>query len=170
MSNAPVTQLEGLLGGSIDEWVEGLPSYQREHIKLMMTSASPTDVAIEWLSNSGSAETAPFGGVRVGATLFYDKLLVEIQKVICGNEEYENERKEIVSAGNAGKMFIVAAISTAVAPHVGAVAVVIGPAVALILAVVGKAATGAACESLTAMIEARSAQAVPAGTPASNRN
>lgn len=161
MSAVDESQLRMILSGDVDDWLEGLPPYQRRHLEQMLATAEPTEVAITWLSNSGHADTAPFGGVRAAGVLFYDNLLLEIQKLFCGGEEYKEERVELVKVGNTGKMLIVAFISTVIAPHVGAAAVIIGPAVALILAVLGRTAAGTVCEGVSKLIAERKESTPP---------
>lgn len=141
-----------LLGGDTKEWVSALPNYQRLLIEEMLKTQSPTEVAIAWLTSSGPMDTAPFGAVRGGPTLFYGNLLKEIQKLLCGDEGYEAERANLVGIGSTSKMALVGVISTALAPHVGAAAVVLGPAVTMALAVLANAGHETVCEALAAKI------------------
>jgi hypothetical protein len=157
MSNSETAGMNGLLGGDIQEWTSSLPSYQRSVIENMLASQDPTEVAISWLSSSGPKDTAPFGGVRTGATLFYENLLKEIQKLMCGSSDYDQERKALINAGSAGKMLIVSTVSIAVAPHVGAAAVVIGPAVAIVLALLSNSGKATVCDGIEMMLSDRAA-------------
>lgn len=161
MTNSGAANLDSLLGGGIEEWTGSLPSYQRSAIEKMLASQEPTEVAISWLTSSGPKDTAPFGGVRTGATLFYENLLKEIQKLMCGSSEYDQERKDLVTAASAGKMLIVSTVSIAVAPHVGAAAVVIGPAIAIVLALLSNSGKATACEGIKMMLADREALKTP---------
>lgn len=145
------------LVGGVPEWVEALPPYQRDHIAALLTSAEPVDVAVTWLSTTGPKDTAPYGGIRAGASRFYDNLLAEMQKLICGSgDDYDEERKQLSTGANRGKLFLVGAISTAIAPHVGAAAAVLGPAVAITLGVIGNAGKASICDALADVIGERS--------------
>ena len=157
MSDPQTDSIDVLLGGDIHEWTNALPAYQRSLIENMLERQEPNEVAISWLSSSGPKDTAPFGGVRTGATLFYENLLKEIQKFVCGSEDYEQERKALLSAGTAGKLFIVSSVSAALAPHVGAAAIVIGPAVAIVLALLGNSGKSTVCEGIESMLAEREA-------------
>lgn len=147
--------LDNLIVGGVSEWVEALPSYQRSHIERLLATQDPIEVATLWLSASGPADTAPFGGVRAGAARFYDNLLLELQKLFCGGEGYEEDRKQLGQAANAGKLVIVGSISTLIAPHVGAAAAVLGPAIAITLGVVGNAGKASICDALAEVIANR---------------
>lgn len=147
---------EGLLSGDMDEWLAALPAYQRQSIAALLRDHDAVDVAMIWLENSGPKDTAPFGGIRTAANNFYDNILKELQKAICGGEEYATERKELADATKSGgKLLLVGALSTAIAPHVGAAAAVIGPAVAITLGIVANAGTATACQALQDLIERR---------------
>lgn len=150
-----------IVDGDIHEWTAGLPPYQRTHIEHMLESQSPTEVAISWLTSSGPKDTAPFGGVRVGAGLLYGNLSKEMQKLLCGTTECKQEREALVSSGATGKLLIVGIVSTAVAPHVGAAAAVIGPAVAMVLAVLSSSGKATICEGIALAINEQEATKGP---------
>lgn len=161
MTDSGAANLERLLGDDIEEWTSSLPSYQRSSIENMLASQDPTEVAISWLTSSGPKDTAPFGGVRTGAILFYENLLKEIQKLMCGSSDYDQERKALVNAASAGKMLIVSTVSIAVAPHVEAAAVVIGPAVAIVLALLSNSGKATLCEGIEMMLADRESLKTP---------
>lgn len=153
--SADALDLQQVLQGSASSWVEALPEYQRSLLEAMLANQSPSDVAISWLATSGPRDTAPFGGVRAGASLFYDKLLSEIEALLCNGERYETEREDLKNAASWTKMGIVSFIALIIGPHVGASAVVIAPAVAMILAVLSNAGKATACEGLATLIADR---------------
>lgn len=152
----------GVLSGDMDEWLGALPEYQRRSIVALLSDHEPVQVATIWLANSGPRDTAPFGGVRTAANNFYDNILKELQKAICESEEYAAERKELAEVTKGGgKLLLVGALSTAIAPHVGAAAAVIAPAVALTLGIVTNAGKATACDALEDLIEHRSVEVSP---------
>ena len=152
--------LGALLDGELSDWVDALPSYQRDHITALLASAGPIEVAEIWLGNTGPKDTAPYGGVKVVAARFYDNLLVELQKLFCGGADYEADRQNLGNAAGAGKLVIVGTISTAIAPHVGAAAAVLGPAIALTLGLLGNAGQSSICQTLKDIIDERQTHAV----------
>ncbi len=155
---ASPTELESVLQGDVHEWLEGLPPYQRSLVEEMVQRSDDLpDVAISWLAASGPRDTAPFGGVRGGATLFYDNLLTEIQQLFCGEDRYKSEREELKSAAAWTKMGIVSFVAFAIGPHIGVSAVVIAPAVAIVLAVLSRAGRNTVCGRIAALIADRSA-------------
>lgn len=152
MSNSAVSTVDSLLIGDIQDWVSTLPQYQGDLIKQMLTSQSPEEVAISWLTSSGPADTAPFGAIRAGASLYYINLLRELQKLLCGNTEYQEERKTLATLSSTSKLAIVSLISTAIAPNVGGAAVVIAPVVTIALGLLASAGRSTACEALDTAI------------------
>lgn len=146
-------ELGEALVGDLQDWVAGLPGYQQRLVNDLLATRLPDEAAQAWLNSSGPPrDTAPFGGIRTGVNLFYGKLLRQIHLLLCGESEYLEERQQLIRDARAGQTTIVAAIATAVAPHVGATPVLIAPAVALTLAAVGGASREAACETLAGMI------------------
>jgi hypothetical protein len=143
------------LTGGLDDWLAALPRYQRDILEEMLDGSDPTDVALAWLSTTGPRDTAPYGGARAGASLFYEKLLEQIQILLCGDEGYEEERAQLLREARAGRSAIVGAIAATVAPAVGAAPVVIAPPIAIILAILVAAGTNALCETLERMIADR---------------
>jgi hypothetical protein len=148
-------ELERALTGDLTDWLAALPNYQRELLDDMLAHKEPTDVALLWLSTTGPRDTAPFGGARVGAALFYEKLLEQIQVLVCGEQGYDDERAQLLRDARAGRSAIVACIASSVAPAVGAAPVVIAPPVAIILAILVAAGTNTLCETLENMIAER---------------
>ncbi|GAB3110007.1 hypothetical protein GCM10027055_08740 [Janibacter alkaliphilus] len=149
---------DSLLSGDMSQWLDALPEYQRQSIAALLEDHDAIDVITVWLENSGPSDTAPFGGTRAGAKLFYKSILVELQKALCGGVEYVAERKALSEAtGGGGKLLVVGLLTTAIAPHVGAAAAVIGPAVALTLGIVANAGKVTACDVLKEMIDERDA-------------
>jgi hypothetical protein len=160
---------EGLLSGSMDEWLGGLPEYQHQSIAALLGDHDAIDVATIWLENSGPKDTAPFGGVRTAANHFYDNILRELQKALCGGDEYATDRKELAEATKGGgKLLLVGTLSAMIAPHVGAAAAVIGPAVAITLGIIANAGKATACEALEDLISRRSATSTVDEAPESD--
>jgi hypothetical protein len=139
---------------SLEDWLSALPGYQQNVISQMLSDSEPVPVAIAWLNASGQTDTAPFGTVRLGASLFYQKLLEQLQELLCGSSpDYEAERGQLVVGAKAGQAAVVTMVSDTIAPVVGVSPVLLAPAVALTLFVIAKAGRETACEVLSQMIK-----------------
>lgn len=137
-------------GPNFDEWIQAIPRYQRVHIEQMLAQENdPLTVASAWLDTAGPRDTAPYGGIRVAATSFYENVLRELQKLFCGDSSYLEERKSLGSMAESTKIIVVSSVASFIAPHVGAEPVVLMPAVAVILGVLTNAGNASLCEALT---------------------
>lgn len=139
--------LEELLKGSETEWIDALPAYQREIIKSLISQGkTPEEAATAWLSASGPANTFTLGTVP-GRSLFYEKLLDEVEAFICREDKYQEERNKLLTdfKSTAVQGYIIGAISVAIAPTVGAAAAFIAPAVAVILLTITRIGRNAWC-------------------------
>lgn len=139
-----MSELDPVVGGG-DGWIQTLPLYQRTSVEqLLGQGKSPEEVAQLWLSTPGFSNTSPYGSQRFAA-VFYDKLLEELEQLICDDPKYAEDRKRILQQAAAAKTVIVASIATVIAPHLGVSAVLIVPSIALILHVTSGMGTNAWC-------------------------
>lgn len=137
-----------LLVGDEEAWIGALAPYQAEHIRALLKRGNTAEeVAKSWLAIKGPANTYPFGGEanRGFQSLFYDKLLAEVEAYICGDERYENDRKKLFSELKPTHAYAISTISVAVSPVLGAAAPLIAPAIALILYTAARLGTNAWC-------------------------
>jgi hypothetical protein len=126
-------------------WLEAIPEYQRESFALLLSnSKTPAEVAQIWLTTSGPSNNFPYGGERFPA-VFYEKLIDELEKLVCGDDKYAQQRQEILNGFGKGKAYVVVAIAVAIAPHLGAAEALLAPAVALILLTVSDMGVNAWC-------------------------
>ncbi len=138
-------QLEKLFAEDPDRWISALPQYQEEIIRqLMKSDDDPDSVAGRWLKASGPSNTFPYGASKP-ESVFFNKLVEEMEALLCGSERYEQERATFLSNFNTTHVYVVSAISAAIAPAVGAAAPVIAPAVALALVTAGRMGLNAWC-------------------------
>lgn len=139
--------LNTMLSADDPNWVASLPKYQQSIIdQFLQGGASPEEAAARWLSASGPANTFPFGAVR-GGSVFYEKLVEEVEAFLCGAERYNEDRKQFFAEFKAKHAYIVGGISAAIAPALGTAAPLIAPAVALTLLTVGRITLNAWCSS-----------------------
>jgi hypothetical protein len=139
--------LELLLAGPAEAWVnQGLESYQQKICwELLADNTDPMRAAETWLTVSPT-DTSPFGATS-STRIFLDRVIEEIEKLLCGDPAYEKERKKIISSSKSAHSYFVAAISVAIAPTLGSSAVFLAPVVALILLSMGKCSLAAWCRT-----------------------
>jgi hypothetical protein len=123
-----------------------LPLYQKKIVDQLLANAdaNPWLAAEMWL-NSSTNEIAPFGGSSTAPKLYMKELEAELEKFICGDPKYKNDRKKLCDAASKGNVFIIATISTAIALQVGTVAAFITPVIVLLLKSLGKISINAWC-------------------------
>jgi hypothetical protein len=144
-----VAELDAIFSEKAD-WLEALPHYQRDPItELLNKGKDPQEVAQLWLTISGPSNTAPYGVGAGFASVFYEKLLDELEKFFCDDPEYSEQRREIVSGLGKGRTYVVVAIAAAIAPHLGASEKLLAPAIALILLAATNIGVKAGCEALS---------------------
>jgi hypothetical protein len=158
------SELAALFIGETQDWISSLPPYQEQLVIQMLAGRDPVAVAVAWLSSTGPVDTAPFGAVRKGVNLFYDSVLTQIHKLLCGTTDYINERQSLLREARAGRTALVTAVSAIIAPHVGVSAALLAPPVALTFSVLSQAGNDAICGTLEQLIEDRRRQAeAPSG-------
>ena len=77
------------------ELIGSLDNYQQEIVRTLLkaTDNNYLESADKWLSASPS-NTAKFGGDSSHSTIYREKVVEEIEKFLCGNDNtYEEERK-----------------------------------------------------------------------------
>ncbi|WP_336761764.1 hypothetical protein [Paenibacillus sp. USHLN196] len=127
------------------EWLDILPQWQKEMIDQMLTQGKTyEEVATIWLDSGTASNTYPFGSDNK-RSLFFEKVLKEIESFICRDDTYIEERRAILDKFKAGETLVVSSLATAIATTVGAVPALILPAVVLILKMIGKIGTKAWC-------------------------
>lgn len=140
-----MNSLDALFHVDESAWIDSLPTYQRNIVTALLKEGnSPENVAVEWLSATGPANTFTFGTENT-RSVFYEKLVVEIEAFICGSEKYTEERDKLLNHVELGQVFAVSTLSAAIAPIVGAAAPLIVPPVALTLVIISQIGRNAWC-------------------------
>jgi hypothetical protein len=138
------------------DWLCQLSPWQRDIIVQLLATGDENAAAASWLASAGADHTVPFGGQSHKLTSsFYLNLLREMQRLLCTEDGYAEDREQIRRAAAFGQLTLVSLIATAVAPHLGVLGAAIGPAVALILTVLQRAGTKTACVALSEQISMR---------------
>ncbi len=136
---------EEIFTGNETEWIDALPAYQRNIINALIAQGNSYDeVAIAWLSASGPANTFPFGAQR-GSEIFFEKLVEEIEKFLCGKDSYIEERKKLMTGAEATQAVAISLISSAISPVLHASAPYLAPVVTLVLITTAKLGRNAWC-------------------------
>lgn len=139
------TEIEGLLSDNIEDWLVTLRPYQARLIReLLITGKTPDEAGNAWVSAFGAPNTALFGTIPPERTL-YERIREEVAKFLCGDPSYAIERGELVEIGRVARDGLVAAISTAVASHLGFSTTYIVPMVVLVFCSMGKITLRAFC-------------------------
>src|SRR2546430_17046531 len=111
-----MASFEELFSDNEAEWIDALPVYQRNIINALIAQGKSYDeIAIAWLSAGGPANTFPFGG-QGSSQIFYEKFLEEIEKFLCREDCYGEDRKKLMTGAEATKTLAISSISEAIAP------------------------------------------------------
>jgi hypothetical protein len=133
--------------GSLETWLETLPRYQQHLLQgLVAAGEQPRAIPQLWfVAAAGGSDTAPFGGRR-WPSLFYEKFLDELHKLLCSEDpRYATERKTVMQQLGVGRAAGVAEISAVLGQHLGAAGPFLAPAVAVSLYVIGLTGLRAWC-------------------------
>lgn len=81
--------------------------------------------------------TVPFGTEK-GKSVFYEKVLDEIEAFLSGDEKYKNDRIAILQEKSVVQTYVVGVISVALAPVLGASSVFLAPVIAIAFVTITK--------------------------------
>ena len=115
-----------------NSWIQCLPKYQQNVINELYSQLGDyNQVATSWL-NASMPMNVPFGTEK-GHSIFYEKVLDEIEAFFSGDERYKENRLAILKESGAAQNFIVGSISVALAPILGTSSAFLAPVIAIIL-------------------------------------
>ncbi|KGL58406.1 hypothetical protein [Polaribacter sp. Hel1_85] len=135
-----------LLNSTESEILDSLDKFQADILQQFLTDTSNnyTESADKWLTAT-TANTFQFGGEQGKTKIYIEKVLDEIEKFICGNEDYAEERKEIGESTDKTKEYLIGVMSTAIGQTMGVAGAFIAPVIALLIMSIGKIAVNAWC-------------------------
>ena len=114
-----------------------LSPYQRNLINQLYEHTNDYEkVANHWLSAT-IPSNIPFG-TQKKPSIFFEKVLDEIEAFFSGDEKYKDNRLAILKESGVVQSYIVDAISIALAPILGANAAFLAPVIAIVLLTIGK--------------------------------
>lgn len=120
-----------------ETWLQSLPQYQLSIInKLHDQLGDYEKTAKAWLTAS-MPMNAPFGAEK-GQSVFYEKVLDEVEAFLTGDERYKDNRLAILKESGAVQSYIVGVISVALSPVLGTSSAFLSPVIAIILLTIAK--------------------------------
>lgn len=141
-----MNNMEEIFNTNPDLWIKSLEPYQYSMIeKLYENLGNYDEVAKAWLSAS-LQDNVPFGTEKKNS-IFYEKVLDEIELFFSGDEKYKDNRLAILKESGVVQSYIVGAISIALAPVLGTSAPFLAPVIAIILCTIAKIGLNAWLES-----------------------
>jgi hypothetical protein len=142
--------LDSVIVGDLEYWLGQLPDYQRALTRsLIDETGSEEAAAAAWLSASGPTDVFPYGAAANSRdTGFLGRVKHELRLLICGGDQYDEERAKLRQQLSTGSKYVVGFAAGAVAHNLGTAPTVIGPPVALLFAVAAKVGVRAWCLEL----------------------
>lgn len=139
-------ELSQIIESDQDALLSSIDEFQSEIIKAFLVSTSNDYLASadNWL-NASTANTAKFGGEPNKAKIYRDKLLEELEKFLCGDQQYEDDRKKIAESTDKSQKYIIGVMSAAIGKTLGAAGPFIAPVIVLLILSIGKMAINAWC-------------------------
>lgn len=135
--------------------LDSLPKFQTKLISEMSVSGDDyLTIADKWL-NAKPENTVGFGGqpLPLRNSIYRDKIMHELEKFLCGDEKYEEERNKLNATTGAPIQFIIGGISAAIGSVLGTAGAFIVPVIVLILMTSGKITKNGWCEARKEMRE-----------------
>lgn len=139
-------ELAQIIQAEESELLSSIDNFQSEIIKAFLASTSNDylESADYWL-NASTANTAKFGGEPNTTKLYRDKLLEELEKFLCGDQQYEDDRNKIAESTDKSQKYIIGVMSAAIGKTLGAAGAFIAPVIVLLILSIGKMAINAWC-------------------------
>lgn len=129
-----------------ESWLNTLPDYQKEVVSELLNVHSDEEAMLSWLEAS-IGNTSPFSGQALQKTKYSTMLKKEVQKLLCGNPEYNSERDELTELFRKpeNKTAIISAVSAIIGAKVGLAATFIAPVIVIIFLIIAKTSLNAWC-------------------------
>lgn len=141
-----------IVNESLDTWLDILKPYQKKTIKTLLEKNDNDEekVAQIWLSSAGPINTATFGGLASSSPNknYFQCLKDELNKLICGNNTYLEEKKQILEKGNLINVCASSQIAIFLSPVIGVSVPILTPAIVLMLHVISKISVNAYCSMI----------------------
>ena len=120
-----------------NSWIDSLNTYQKNIISQLYAQTNDYEVvANKWLTAT-IPTNVPFG-TQKSPSIFYEKVLDEIEAFFTGDEKYKDSRLAILKESGVVQSYVVGGISIALAPVLGTSAPFLAPVIAIVLLTIGK--------------------------------
>ena len=117
-----------------NSWIESLSTYQKNIINQLYSQTNDYEmVANTWLTAT-IPMNVPFG-TQKNPSIFFEKVLDEIEAFLTGDEKYKDSRLAILKESGVVQSYVVGGISIALAPVLGTS---LAPVIAIVLLTIGK--------------------------------
>ncbi len=139
-------ELNNIIQSDQEQLLASIDDYQADIIKSFLSNTSNDFLqsADNWL-NASPANTAKFGGEQNKAKIYRDKLLEELEKFFCGDQQYDDDRKKIADSTDKSQKYIIGVMSAAIGKSLGVAGPFIAPVIVLLILSIGKIAINAWC-------------------------
>jgi len=140
-------ELDKILSGDQTALLNTIQPFQKEIIDSFLEQKNNDylEAAELWL-NSTPSNTAKFGTEQKKEKVYRDKLIEEIEKFLCGDDSYSEEREKIAESGDQTQKYIIGVMSAGIGQTLGVAGTFIAPVIVLLLLSFGKMAINAWCE------------------------
>jgi hypothetical protein len=140
-------ELNNILNSTDEVLLNSLPKFQSEIISsfIAQTNNDYIIAADLWL-NSTPSNTAKFGGEEKKPVQYREMLIGEIEKFLCGDQSYNDDRNKIAESTDKSQKYIIGVMSTALGKTLGIAGTFIAPVIVLSLMSFGKMAINAWCK------------------------
>lgn len=133
-----------------DEWLNVLKPYQKKRIEALFAKGYDYEETAEIWMGTALKDNSPFS-TQPGHNKYYEELVKEIRKFLCGNSEYDENRQQLVEVtqGLTGREQFVSFISAVLGAKLGLAVAFIAPVVVLCIMIVCKISVNAWCNIST---------------------
>lgn len=120
-----------------NSWIESLNTYQKNIINQLYAQTNDYEVVANTWLTATIPTNVPFG-TQKNHSIFFEKVLDEIEAFFTGDEKYKDSRLAILKESGVVQNYVVGCISIALAPVLGTSAPFLAPAIAMILVTISK--------------------------------
>ena len=132
---------------STEEWIEVLEPFQQNLMRNLLATHTEQEAMELWIKVSGPEHTASFGGT--GKNDYLKAFKNEFDKLILGDEKYQDTIKEFNEHVTVTKFFVVGFIATALSESMGVASGVVAPLIVLALGTIGRIGLNAYRSTIT---------------------
>ena len=132
-----MNSIDEIFNVEAESWIDALEPYQKAVIiQLHKRNQDYEEVAKEWL-NSSIPTNVPFG-THGKSSIYFGKVLDEVEAFFSGDEKYKDSRLAIMKESGAVQNYIVGIIPAAIGHFLGTAGVFLAPVIAIVLFTITK--------------------------------